>query len=565
MRNKSGQGSSLLRKIAPQLIFVVALMPSLYLAWISRDMPQFGRLSDDGIYWVCAKALAQGEGYRILNLPNRPWQTKYPPLYPLLLSSTWRLNPDFPNNLRMAASLSWLLFLALLLVARRTFIELGFGYASSWILCAFLALNGVFIMFSQVLMTELMFTCLLLGALQFLERSAKPESSDANVLVAGVLAAAAFLTKVAGAPLLLIVPPYLVYRKKTRAALWFLIVMLPPVIGWAIWTHLHQSRSTDLVTLYHTSYFGFHVYNLARTPLFRIVQDNLAGILSSIGGLFAVNPSGVTWIRVMSLPVAILAIVGTARATILTGALVHLAYTISFLLSLLLWHFPPDERYLMPVFPIFLAGLAAELRHIYISIRRSFRTPILIQRLFASLTAAALCALGLLCAALTVWVVFSYLPNLTVEERRQLAKYRKAYAWIKQNTSKDSYFLAQYDTRLFLYTHRPATRLHIPPFLGYETDRRDLLEYLAGLGNLMRQNGIHYALVGPSDLYLPIVPEESRRLQKRLFSDRSIFDLVYNSGEILIYRLKARQDIMHRKGKENETEGAPQNALPPPG
>src|SRR5260370_1317089 len=68
------------------LVMAIALIPSARLAWNSRDMPLLSAMSDDGIYLVCAKSLAEGSGYRILSLPGQPNQTKYPPLYPWLLS-----------------------------------------------------------------------------------------------------------------------------------------------------------------------------------------------------------------------------------------------------------------------------------------------------------------------------------------------------------------------------------------------------------------------------------------------------------------------------------------------
>jgi hypothetical protein len=58
-----------------------------------------GVYHDDGIYISTAKAIAQGDGYRLINLPDSPAQTKYPILYPALLSLIWRLQPSFPENL----------------------------------------------------------------------------------------------------------------------------------------------------------------------------------------------------------------------------------------------------------------------------------------------------------------------------------------------------------------------------------------------------------------------------------------------------------------------------------
>jgi len=58
-----------------------------------------GVWEDDGVYLVTAKSLAEGTGYRRIDLPGQPFQTKYPPLYPFLLSCIWRIAPGFPGNI----------------------------------------------------------------------------------------------------------------------------------------------------------------------------------------------------------------------------------------------------------------------------------------------------------------------------------------------------------------------------------------------------------------------------------------------------------------------------------
>ena len=50
-----------------------------------------GVYHDDGIYVSTAKALAEGKGYRLINLPDSPTQTKYPPLYPIFLALIWMI------------------------------------------------------------------------------------------------------------------------------------------------------------------------------------------------------------------------------------------------------------------------------------------------------------------------------------------------------------------------------------------------------------------------------------------------------------------------------------------
>src|ERR1051325_9358721 len=83
-------------------LLALTLLPSMYMAWISRRMPILGAFHDASIYWVTGKSIAEGHGYRIASLPEQPWQTKYPPLFPMCLSLIWRIAPDFPQNLPWA-------------------------------------------------------------------------------------------------------------------------------------------------------------------------------------------------------------------------------------------------------------------------------------------------------------------------------------------------------------------------------------------------------------------------------------------------------------------------------
>jgi hypothetical protein len=81
------------------------LAPLAWTAW--RDMRDLGHLHDDCIYFVGAKSLAEGRGYRIQSLPGKPPQTNYPPVTSTLYSVVWRINPHYPDNLPWAMLLAW--------------------------------------------------------------------------------------------------------------------------------------------------------------------------------------------------------------------------------------------------------------------------------------------------------------------------------------------------------------------------------------------------------------------------------------------------------------------------
>ncbi|MGB9604262.1 MAG: hypothetical protein ACPL88_00100, partial [Bryobacteraceae bacterium] len=118
-------------------------------AWRYRNMPHFGSLVDDGVYWVSAKALAEGQGYRVVSLPEKPWQTKYPPLYPAYMALVWKLNPRFPENLSLATLFAWLWAPPVLLLSFLMFRMLGLVLAEACLLTALLAVNPHFLYFFE--------------------------------------------------------------------------------------------------------------------------------------------------------------------------------------------------------------------------------------------------------------------------------------------------------------------------------------------------------------------------------------------------------------------------------
>src|SRR6516165_2836182 len=87
---------------------ILGCILGVYLFNVERWQPQtfFGVYQDDGFYFSTAKALAEGQGYRLISFPGSPHQTKYPILYPWLLSWVWKLNSRFPDNVKLAVHLT---------------------------------------------------------------------------------------------------------------------------------------------------------------------------------------------------------------------------------------------------------------------------------------------------------------------------------------------------------------------------------------------------------------------------------------------------------------------------
>jgi hypothetical protein len=63
----------------------------IYFLTSIADVYRVGAWSDDGVYAVLGKALAEGLGYHSIHLVGAPVQVKYPPGFPFILSLLWRI------------------------------------------------------------------------------------------------------------------------------------------------------------------------------------------------------------------------------------------------------------------------------------------------------------------------------------------------------------------------------------------------------------------------------------------------------------------------------------------
>src|SRR5689334_11630713 len=149
-------------------------------------MPHLGFYHDDSIFWVSAKSLAAGDGYRISSLPGQPFQTKYPPLYATLLAGIWEINPKFPSNLPLATLLAWILLPFYLLRVWFFLRQYKFDWRVQCSLLLMAGLSPVAAVFSFSLMPELLFTAFLLGSVTLAERSSEPDASRWLPALAGL-------------------------------------------------------------------------------------------------------------------------------------------------------------------------------------------------------------------------------------------------------------------------------------------------------------------------------------------------------------------------------------------
>lgn len=525
----------MLRKLTTLAVLLAALAPSAYLAWSLRTMPHLGYYHDDSLYWVSARSLATHHGYRIESLPGQPYQTKYPPLYPVSLALVWKLNPNFPDNLPLATFFAWSALPVFLLALWPLLREYGIAGWERNVVMVLAACSPVTVVFSFSLMAELLFTALLLGAIFFAERATQPEAPLRLAAIAGVLAAFAYLTKSVAAPLLLTVPFCFALRRQFRKGIAFGAMMLPAVAAWQWWVTSHVSHSLDLVTLYYTNYTAYEIYNVPLHDLPRVIWYNLDGFLQGAGKLLIFDlPFGSPYLERV---IAVAAIAGCVRLIKRTRAYQYPLAALGISALLLIWHFPPDQRFVFPLYPLLLMGFATEIRNICHAVKVNWKKPAFGDRFAAAGIGFVLALIAAFAVFCNVYALTRFVPDLFASYSADFAARRNAYQWIANNVPAGANVYAYRDPLVFLYTGRRASSLPIPPKFYYHNDSAAIEQMMASTPDFARQQRLQYLLLTPEDYYRDLRAQGTRGLLLAMKSGE--LQKLYESPGAAVYKLRA--------------------------
>jgi MFS family permease len=515
------------------LVLALAIPSAVYL-WHYSDLPQFCDFHDDCIYYVSAKSLASGHGYRIESLPGQPAQTKHTPLYPLLLSVAWRIDPDFPDNLSLAAWISWLALPATLMLLAWYTARTGMDGLRGWLLLGLFAVNPYVIWFSSQLLSELMFMALLFAAMLLLDKDG--EASPPVAVVAGAIAGLAYLARSAGIALLPAAFLYLWMRGQRRQAFLFAAAMAPFTGGWMLWAGLHMTGTDDPALIYYLDYAAYERLNVSVRDLHLYLWKNADGLLFGLGSLVLPRIMNSLFMKILAEVIAVAMISGIWRLVKRGRARLYATFAAANSALLLIWHFPPDERFVLPLFPLALAGLITELGHFAALLRASLRHRDVGQRMVAAGMAGGVAVVLGGALLLQAYIATVLQPEQAREARARRADERAAYAWVRSRIPGNTRFLAYADPRFYLYTGNPVIRQSLPPKLWYHEDHAGTVELWGNLAPFAREHGLKYYFFQPEDL--TAATEAERDAIEFAHRERGYMKPVFQQGGVTIYEFK---------------------------
>lgn len=325
---------------------------------------------DDGVYLATAKSMAEGHGYRHAELPGEPWQTKYPPLYPWLLSLVLRAEPNLEHAWPGVVGLN-VLFAGAAVVLAYFVMRRRFG-AGPWLAataCSLTAINAVWFQLQTTAMSEPLCAALLAGAFLLLPDAGtapdKPPRRAAFAALAGLCFGLGYLTRILALPVGAGAVAWLLVRRRWLEAL---CAAAPIALCAAAWTmhrahadHLNAAIPQAAAFAYDLDYTGVGLAPSLKDQAW-VVWNNLFegayALLSALmfprlswvrAGLDAGAPGVAAVFLVLALTVA-LVLFGIARTRRAISGAAHAGIAL-YVTAVIMWPWSP-VRFFIPVLPL---------------------------------------------------------------------------------------------------------------------------------------------------------------------------------------------------------------------
>lgn len=337
-----------------------------------------GLWMDDAVYLVNAQSLAEGHGYRHMHLPGEPWQTKYPPLYPLVLSLVMRMGASLASTETIAHLLNaavWMLACVLVFHTARRWWKMPVWLAGAGALLGLLEPQSLDLTHST--MSEPLHAFLSIAAVCVATHASREKSERWWVWAvgAGVLAALSVWTRSIGVTCAFACVAGMLLGRKWKPALAcgiVIVILVGALVAWRSGLHARNAAIPQAAALgYDLDYrlwMGGDLSGLVRVAWLnsgdlllsvtqRIAPWPVEWLDWAIGEGWVTESLFLAWCGIVCGSIAVGAMVSWERG----GATVAL-YVASYLGLTMIWPFPPS-RFVMPITPLlsvlFLLGLTS--------------------------------------------------------------------------------------------------------------------------------------------------------------------------------------------------------------
>jgi 4-amino-4-deoxy-L-arabinose transferase-like glycosyltransferase len=532
----------------------------MYFVSVLRFSPAalFGTTEDDSLYFSSAKAIANQQGYILPSVPGTPVATKYPILYPWILSWVWRWNPSFPSNLTGAVALT-AAFGVVFLVSCFLFLRRlkGIGDSAALLLTFFTALHPVVLYYSANVLSDIPFAALAFTAMLAADQAMRPNAVGAKTAGCAILTGLSILMRAFGIPVAAGILAAAAARRAWRQIVIFCGVLAPfgaaTVWRW-VFTRSTVPPGTAAVPrqpgfvgvwTYYTSYQGFWKLSVPNAHiLWAMLKNNAIFILHSPSDYFLAPL--LTRHTIVSLSLMFLVTAGIFSGMVRQSqdrGWKSIHWVLPFYMALILvWNFPDAYRYSLLFLPLFAGGLWFEAKHfLTITYTTITKSQARIERTLAGILAFGVVAL--ICALAWNYVRGARRVTADIVNDRSilLVDKREAYQWLSCCTSRDAVVIAYEDASLYLYSNRQSIRPIAFPTSG-EIDPAYFQEALTHITDVSHVTGARYWLFADDDFDLEYETAASLGRAREMELEQKL-PVIFQSrnGHVRIYKIGCDQ------------------------
>jgi hypothetical protein len=468
--------------------------------WLRLDSAA-GLYVDDAWYIVLARALWQGEGFRLISSAATPILPAVPPGFPIIMAPVIGWFPEFPANATALKMVSILAMAGVGIVSYRYVVR---GYEAPRAVGALVALITVLMpafvfLATSTVMAEATFTLAQLCFALAVERAARRGDPHAwaDAAGCGVLAGATLLIRLAGVASIAAGAVYLARTRGWRTAMVFSAVAAACYAPWAVYSAVNRAPLPERVEHGGSIAYGYDELllmrqggepgggqvTLAELPgrvAFNVV--NIFGrdagalvfpsayrgadesglevfLLSGETGFRATGMGGGRAVFAVALPVSALVVIGFAgvvrrRATVAE-------YMIPFTIAMVVLVPARTFRYVLPLTPLVLFYFFRGIEVIAARVRPAGGTPVPPLPTTAPFRIAAACVLAL--------IVIEHLQYIRLMRSgpppvwlRDYEEVKSVTDWVTANLRDDSPIASSNPGLLYLATGRKTVALSNP-------------------------------------------------------------------------------------------------------
>jgi hypothetical protein len=288
--------------------------------------------------------------------------------------------------------------------------------------------------------------------------------------------------------------------------------------------------------LYYTDYVRFQFLNVGWNNIGVVAWKNLDQLLYAFGSLAIPQVVALGPVKTLTQVVGIAAISGIVRMARRGIAVDYALFALISSAMLVVWHFPPNERFILPLFPLIAAGLVTELDFLFTALRKGFRNQDAGQRGAAYVLASVAGLVIVAGLGLQMFVSFGYLNRLAEEDRVKLRDLRSAYEWIDANVAADAKILSSDDPLLYAYTGRRGNAMPLLPKWWYRDDHEHIVDAFREAAEYCRRRGFDYFYATSDDLARWTGAEDQVKVDAVVHANRELSP-VFSGVNGVLYRV----------------------------